>query len=149
MIEDKQNKKNGIQCQYCGDWYMSRRKDRKCCDSVECRIKHNHSKFFLDNIPNLSSGTVGAISELCVSANLLNKGYSVFRSLSPSCFCDIIAIKDKTILKIEVRTGKERRDNGKISFPKQTHGEVDCYGVYERSKNRALFFNLSGQEIEL
>lgn len=56
----------------------------------------------------LSTGKVGAISELIVCADLLKKGWEVFRTVSQSCSCDLIVIKNKKILRIEVRTGRYR-----------------------------------------
>jgi Holliday junction resolvase len=44
------------------------------------------------------------MSELFVCFDLLKNGYSVFRSVSPSCFCDVIAIKDGIVKKFEIRT---------------------------------------------
>ena len=48
--------------------------------------------------------TAGAISELRVAIDLLSKGYNVFRSLSPACPCDFVILKDKQLLRVEVRT---------------------------------------------
>ena len=53
----------------------------------------------------LPKGTVGAISELRVASFLLEAGYEVFRSLSPSCSCDLAILKNGYLLRIEVRTG--------------------------------------------
>jgi Holliday junction resolvase-like predicted endonuclease len=53
----------------------------------------------------LSRGNTGAVSELVVCADLLKKGYEVFRSVSPSSSCDLIVLKDGKTLTIEVRTG--------------------------------------------
>jgi len=61
----------------------------------------------------LPTGTVGAISELRVCAFLLSRGYEVFRSVSPSCSCDLAILKDGKLLRIEVRSGY-RQENGRI-----------------------------------
>ena len=50
-------------------------------------------------------GKAGAVSELLVCADLLNRGYEVFRSVSQSCSCDIVAYKDSKYIAIEIRTG--------------------------------------------
>jgi len=42
------------------------------------------------NIPRLSSGTTGAISELVAAADLMRHGYHVFRALSPNCPSDLV-----------------------------------------------------------
>ena len=51
-----------------------------------------------------SPGTTGAISELRVAIDLMSKGYNVFRALSPNSPCDLAILKDKQLLRIEVRT---------------------------------------------
>jgi len=63
----------------------------------------------------ISTGKTGAISELIVCADLLDKGYEVFRSISQSCSCDLIAMKNNEIIKIEVKTGRIKSD-GNIGY---------------------------------
>lgn len=53
----------------------------------------------------LNCGNMGALSELLVCADLLKRGYEVFRAVSPSCSCDLIALKNKVCMRVEVRTG--------------------------------------------
>jgi len=64
---------------------------------------------------DISKSTTGAASELFVSADLLCRGFDVFRAVSPCCSCDLIAVKGKLFLRIEVKTG--RIFNEKIIFP--------------------------------
>jgi len=80
--------------------------------------------------PTLSTGKVGAIGELRTSADLLSRGYEVFRAVSPACSCDLIALKGDNKLRIEVRTGW-KANNGKLAFPKNKTGVVrhDHYAV--------------------
>jgi hypothetical protein len=65
---------------------------------------------------NLSTGTIGAIGELRVCADLLSKGYEVFRALSPSCSCDLLASKNGKTHSIEVKTSN-RYKSGKLYYP--------------------------------
>lgn len=53
----------------------------------------------------VSRATVGAVSELIVSVDLLRRGYDVFRALSPSCSCDLVILKNGRVIRVEVRTG--------------------------------------------
>lgn len=53
----------------------------------------------------LSSGTVGAVSELLTCVDLLQRGFEVFRAVSPACSCDLAILKDGRLLRVEVRTG--------------------------------------------
>jgi hypothetical protein len=50
---------------------------------------------------DLSTGTVGAISELRVCADLLAKGYEVFRAVSQSCSCDLAILKNQKLTRID------------------------------------------------
>jgi hypothetical protein len=71
---------------------------------------------------NLPAGTVGAISEILAAADLMKRGYDVFRALSPSCSCDLIAIAaGQPPLRIEVRTGNRSPVTGHLSFPRNGH----------------------------
>jgi Holliday junction resolvase len=72
----------------------------------------------------ISTGKTGAISELLVCANLLEKGYEVFRSVSQDCSCDLLAMKDNKILKIEVKTVAINK-NGSLN-----------YGIAKKNINR-------------
>jgi len=72
-----------------------------------------------------ASGTTGAISELRVSADLLYKGYSVFRALSPNCPCDLAILKGDKLLKIEVKTTCYS-PSGAVVYPKPKN---DCYDI--------------------
>lgn len=89
----------------------------------------------------ISSGSVGAMSELFISGDLLKKGYSVFRSLSPSCFCDLIAIKESRIFQIEVRTGYIHPDTNKLNYPCVFKNGVNCFGIYERNTGKIFYFD--------
>jgi len=65
----------------------------------------------------LPSSVTGAIHELLVCAELMKRGYYVFRAQSPACPCDLVAMKDGDLFKIEVTTG--RNSTSKLSFPKK------------------------------
>lgn len=66
--------------------------------------------------PELTRGTIGAISELRAATNLMEMGFHVFRSLSPQSPCDLIAMKDGKMIRVEVRTGSEYKFTGNVSF---------------------------------
>ncbi|MGH7745478.1 MAG: hypothetical protein ACREQ5_11910 [Candidatus Dormibacteria bacterium] len=81
--------------------------------------------------PHLCTNAIGAIGELRVSVDLLAKGYEVFRAVSPSSSCDLIAIKNGRSLRLEVRTGRVYRTTGKMSYtiqPKDA-GKSDHYAI--------------------
>jgi hypothetical protein len=118
-------------CEHCGTEFdphkNSNAKRVKYC-SKQCRqAAHNKLK---PVYPGLSTGKVGAIGELRVSADLLARGYDVYRAVSQASDCDLVAIKDSVTLRIEVRTGQVN-PNGSIAYRKSTRdcGKSDHYTV--------------------
>jgi hypothetical protein len=67
---------------------------------------------------------VGASSELLVCADLLLKGFEVFRSVSTNCSCDIVALKNGKLLRVESKTVA---DKGKI--PSADKAKFDILAV--------------------
>ena len=68
----------------------------------------------------LSPSTLGAINELRVCADLLLKGYEVFRSVSPGSSCDLAILKEGKLIRIEVKTA-HLKSNGKLMNPVKKH----------------------------
>lgn len=138
-------------CVVCYKEFYCSRSDASVC-SRKCRLKRAKKISESEKVFNgLTKVTIGEISELRVCEYLLRKGYSIFRSLSPSCFCDAIAIKGNRILKIEIRTGKLNKE-GKILYLKKTWGKIDLFGVFIPSNNnieKIVFFDNKGKEIKL
>ncbi len=89
----------------------------------ECRHAFNQKNAWVTSglkKLGVSSGTVGAISELRVAVDLMMRGYDVFRALSPACSCDLAMIKDGRLIRIEVRTGYLAM-SGNVITSKRTH----------------------------
>lgn len=78
----------------------------------------------------LSKGSIGAVGELRVATELLSKGFDVFRAVSQSATCDLIAVKDNRMIRLEVRTGSYTVD-GRVNFPKKKKdtGRSEHYAV--------------------
>jgi Holliday junction resolvase len=53
---------------------------------------------------SISKGTIGAINELRIAVNLMSLGWNVFRSLSPNGPADLIAVKGRTMLRVQVKS---------------------------------------------
>ena len=110
----------------CGSKGMTAWKHKKFCSDT-CRNRN----FYPERLnTDLSTATVGALGELAVSCELLRRGWTVFRALSPSAFCDLIAIKDGTMLRIEVRTAyRPASGHDRLLFNRKKHGEIDHFGL--------------------
>ena len=78
-------------CRVCGEPFKGR------FNQIYCQIckKRETLKFTTSSYPNLCTGTTGAIQELKVSIDLMEKGFDVYRALSPSAKCDLLAIQLK------------------------------------------------------
>lgn len=78
----------------------------------------------------ICSHNAGAIGELLVSADLLSRGYTVFRSVSPAAACDLIVLEDKNgvnaIIRFEVKTVGEHSD-GRLYLCKPSFIRADVY----------------------
>jgi hypothetical protein len=79
----------------------------------------------------------GAASELLVAADLIQRGFAVFRSVSPAAPFDLIAAAGETLIRVEVRTVAERADGTLV--PNVT--PLDCCDLY-------AFVGTTGRRIE-
>jgi hypothetical protein len=70
---------------------------------------------------------VGAASELMVCANLLSRGWYVFRSVSPTAPCDLVAMKYGSLIRVEVKTGQQT-NYGKV-VPRSKKGLAVTFDV--------------------
>lgn len=82
----------------------------------------------------LSPSVVGAAQEMIVVADLLKRGYFVFRSVSPGASCDLVLVIDRSIHRIDVTTGF-RSAVGTLLYPKngRDSGFYDSLAVVEKN----------------
>jgi hypothetical protein len=95
----------------------------KCKPAFGPRHRRTHVTEWARAGHGVCTATIGAIGELKVCVDLLKKGYAVFRSVSPACFCDLVIAKDGRLTTVEVRTGK-RNARGELSYPHENRAEV-------------------------
>ena len=135
--------KTAINCVNCGKFIShSRTSKRKYC-SAQCAKEYNRNLYMDKNsrgYEHLTSGQMGAVSELLVSAELMKLGYEVFRAVSPSSSCDLVCIKNGETFRVEVRTGK-RSDEGKVAVTRgpKDYGRSDILAVLLRP-HEVLFY---------
>jgi predicted AAA+ superfamily ATPase len=97
-------------------------------------------------VQGVSNDTAGAISEMVAAADLMRKGYEVFRAVNPGSPCDLIAMKDGWFLRIQVRTtAYHDKANGQRSiykprFPKDK-GNTDRYAFV--ANNTVIYEDVS------
>lgn len=104
-------------CKLCGKEIPKRRaRHRALYCSDACRQEELRELYRINNprAINTSPATKGAISELRVAADLLYKGYGVFRALSPSCPCDLAILEGDKLIRVEVKTAYYTSSNNSI-----------------------------------
>ena len=132
-------------CVVCKKVKNSQQPNGKMC-SPECR----KSFYKKTGLLNISSQSVGSVSEMQVCCEMLKRGYSVFRTVSGSSFCDVVAIKDLEVLLLEVRTGYKDM-NGKLAFTKILHNKIAMpshYAVYIVETNEIFIQKITDQDIK-
>lgn len=129
--------KGKIDCYVCHKLFIPRNNRGKYC-SIECYKKYNTMRTGRISNKNIPASTVGAVSEMAVCLDLLERGYSVFRSMSPSCPCDLIAMKDGKIERIEVKTGYRAID-GKLTYPATKNNKFDKLAIYIRTNKEVIY----------
>ncbi len=140
----KQNKYE-FSCIVCETVHKTSQPKKRLC-SKECSDKYWKKQGVL----NISTASVGSISEMEVCCEMLKNGYSVFRTVSNSSFCDVIAVKGNECLMIEVRTGY-RNMSGVIAFPKNLHSTIAIpthYGLYLAESNEVIIRKITDEEIK-
>lgn len=118
-------------CLVCEDMLPDKYDVRRKYCSDDCARK----KYKIDLVPKryvegVSPGTIGATAELRVCIDLMEKGYHVFRAVSPSSPCDlVILLPDYRTLRVEVKSVREDIKTGAFYAPKAPVEKYDviCY----------------------
>ena len=125
-------------CTHCGKSYKSsptRGGVQKYC-SKKCQLAFVYGNGVLPN--KIPPGTVGALSELIASADLMRKGFEVYRALSPASSCDVLAIKGKKVFTFEVRTGYKSTDGKRITV-NRTNQRAENLIIVIRGTNEIVY----------
>ncbi len=108
---------------------------RKRYCSSKCSSAY-HKVMYRKNNPvsrnNISVGTVGAINEYRVGIDMMEKGYMVFKNMSPNGSADLMSIKNDKVETIQVKTGYYA-ESGSIVYPKNTE-LADILAIVLRDK---------------
>ncbi len=93
-------------CRVCDSAFRSSWHTAQYC-SRQCRLEAASRCYReLNGKPSgLAPGTVGAMHELVVCADLMRRGLHVYRAMSPHNPCDLAAVVGDVTLRIEVTTG--------------------------------------------
>lgn len=117
-----------IPCDQCGTVFRTALQKQRFC-SKKCSKEYSYVTPG-STYPGLATGTVGAIAELRVCAELMAKGYDVFRSVSQHCSCDIAILKNRSLLRVEVRTGYVYVSSGKRWTNKPKGSDAERFDIF-------------------
>lgn len=91
------------ECPNCKDTFIVTAFNQVYC-TRSCSKQYHKNRYGIVNRTDLPANTVGALHELIVTADLLSKGYYVFRSVTPNSPCDLIIQRGNLVLRVEVKT---------------------------------------------
>lgn len=83
----------------------------------------------LAHVGTLTFAKSGSISELLVCADLMAKGWDVYRAMDATCACDLMCVKAGFTARIEVKTGN--RDKGRLLGLETKAGKFDILALVE------------------
>lgn len=125
-------------CASCGTQFCPRAKNHIYC-SKRCKSREHFPKFNGAEGIHLTTVTAGAVSELVVAADLMHKGYPVFRALSPSCACDLIILIGNVPYRVEVTTAWISKTGRTFAPAKPDHTRFDLLAYYVRQSKEVLY----------
>lgn len=132
-------------CRQCGEPIEEARLRRRAvyC-SLSCQVAWHGKgteRDFAATRMNLATGTVGALAEMAVAVDLLERGYEVFRSVSPAATCDLVVLLGTRSLRVEVRTAYLRGETDlHINIPQKDAGRQDLYGFVVHTSPRQISY---------
>ena len=124
-------------CERCGSPFKTYSRKRKWCSGV-C-AKAPVSSMAAPHPPTAAFGNRGAIGELGVSIDLMQRGYEVFRSVSAHASCDLIAVKGERMYRVEVRSAHVHKTTGKVYVNDKGLGRLDILAMY--TLNGVIYLN--------
>ncbi len=132
-------------CVVCGESISPDRGRNEIFCSAICRQEKDQQK--RDRVK--TTAFRGAISELRIAADLLDRGYYVFRSLTLHCQCDLVAWrKDGPLLRVEVKL-TEGNLNSKNSRARKM-ADRNTYDVLAVCcKDTITYLDKSGKETKI
>ncbi len=122
-----------IKCSQCGKSFSQRNKNHRYC-SESCQHSVYKARNESGHETLLGKSDVGTLSELIAAADLMERGYFVFRALSSAAPFDLLAVKEGRSVRVEVRTASKQ--NGKFYCPKYARdvGRSDVYAAVFRGQ---------------
>lgn len=120
-------------CDVCGKWFTPITHSHARCGSA-CRAELAKRRLQANPFESVtSSSAMGAASELLVCADLLRRGWEVYRSVSPTASCDLFIFSNGVQKRVEVKTAslliKPAPDGRMFSLPGLDFSKFDVLAV--------------------
>lgn len=118
-------------CEHCGSVFQLNKEDGKkirrfCsrrCSSIAWYKNWKSKNGWVPRPKVLGPSAVGALNEMLVISDLINKGHEVYRAISAGSPCDLVIVRDTDILRVEVTTGRNS-PSGKYYVPNGKRGKT-------------------------
>ena len=124
-----------MNCKKCGNplsqWRIKRHA-LYCSD--ECKSSDYADKYRKSNPRiNRDRNVVGVVSEHRVIVDLLNKGYEIFKAISPASSCDLAVLHGGKLLRVEVTTA-HYSPTGKMAYSRHKRDNFDLMAIVLHDK---------------
>lgn len=123
------------------DWKITKRSNGR-----------NLAEFHPD--PTVAHKNAGAFAEMIISADLLRRGFEVYRSLSAHSSCDLVAIRGDLFFRVEVKSahvmnGTSGKPTGVLHFSasKLDPENYDLLALFVRETNEVVYRTCDGTEV--
>jgi hypothetical protein len=108
--------------------------------SIYCRPRYQKIK---RNTLPIAKRFIGYLSEIKIAADLTSKEYELFWPVSIANSCDLIALKDNKLFRIQVKT-VHRDTNGKITIPQVDVLKYDILALFV-DNSELLYFDTTNK----
>ena len=119
-------------CKYCNNSIGDKAKilyNTFC--SIQCLRKYTKEESLGGSPPNINKSDKGILGEHAVIADLIRKGFNVFKAVNRHSPFDLLIEKDDIIMKVEVKTGGRNDKTGTLYFGSTVNNDFHILAVYD------------------
>lgn len=138
--------KTKMKCEQCGALLVGIIDENRRWCNPKCGFEHRKQRlesFPLNSnyISNLGTGKKGAIGELRVCVDLLEKDFEVFRSVNPSSPFDLVVFKEGELFSVEVKSSIYNLRGKPYRIPKNINADILAIAL----PDKIIYKNLRGK----
>ena len=126
-------------CKECKLKFIPTTSANKFCSKYCCDRYHNNLNMEKSTHKARSKGSLGAAVESIICGDLLLKGFDVYRAVTPNALCDLVIIKDKEVLRVEVKTCLIYQKTGRIHYASPNPENYDILALYHVSTKTIIY----------